>query len=110
MTNPLLPQPVVTANATSAAAPASIELAAPAGFASYAWSTEGACGTAVTLGNAPGGVTSRTLTLTSGAGSGSVFNLGAGAPATVACGLQVTVTNGVGNSATSATTQVMVRC
>lgn len=111
VSKPPLSKPAITANATVATAPASIELAAPAGAASYEWFTNGTCGTAVTLGNAPGGLTSRTLILTSGASAASsaVFNLGPDAPASVACGLRVTVTDIYGSEATSNTTQITVQ-
>lgn len=106
VTKPALVVPTITANATSADAPASILLTAPGGFAAYAWAADN-CPGSVAIASAPGGAGSGTLLLTSGP-SGAVFNL-AGAPGGVACGFSVTVYNGLGDNATSNLTTVTVR-
>lgn len=99
-------QPTISASPTTPVmAPASVTLTAPAGFASYAWATDGGC-TGVTLA-AAASTSADTLTLTSGFSSTSVFDLSA--DATLSCGFKVTVTDAYGTPATSSATPITVR-
>lgn len=86
-------------------APATITLAAPAGFASYQWATDGGC-TGIPFPPLDGGITD-TLTLTSGFDLVVTFDVSSAA--TLSCGFMVTVTDAYGSSATSSTVPITVR-
>lgn len=89
----------------SVLAPAAVTLSVPAGYASYAWSTDGDCGPRVNF-SAAVGATSRTLTLTTGPTGASVFNA---AGEGLGCGFRLAVTNVYGLPAVAAPFNVEVR-
>lgn len=105
----VLRAPAVTANATSAVAPASVVLTATAGLHNYLWSPVD-CPQAVDLNYAPWGMFYPTLILTSGPGLPAVFSLAGEASGRLNCSFQMRALDGMGGQATSIPISVMVSC